>query len=268
MSLILIFVKDLNGMRYVGVLNVIIYSFVLILLMVQSPAVRSKYIADDQYSIAYLWKSPKMDWASGLATMLLAFLSHPTFFNVREELADPSPQRVKKIVRTSVILETLIFITCAIFGYFSLGDNHMVDMFVLREKYSETDYLMQGAISMFIMLTFYGILLLFFSCREQFCQELNLDSKAFGNRVKVTSILLFIIFAIAIGFPDMTQAFGVIGGLFCTLMGWIVPFSIKLKMLSNQGKSWNSFPKFFYYVALFFVIFISISATVQSVLSL
>ena len=60
-----------------------------------------------------------MTWASGIATTLLAFLSHPTFFNVRDELSAPSPKRVLKIVRISVVIETVLFLIVGVFGYLS-----------------------------------------------------------------------------------------------------------------------------------------------------
>jgi amino acid permease len=101
-----------------------------------------------------------MNWASGFATILLAFLSHPTFFNIRDELSHPSARRVSKVVKVSIIFETCLFIIVALFGYLSLGDSHMVSMFVLRESVGKVfavknsgnfDYLIEGAIYAFII---------------------------------------------------------------------------------------------------------------------
>ena len=136
-SLNLTFVKDLSGMRYIGVANVVIYMFVMFLVVIQFLYIRDKYVEEQTYKINYIIGEPKMNWFSGIATILLAFLSHPTFFNVRDELSEPSPARVRKIVRISVLIETVLFLTIAIFGYLSLGDTHMVDMFVLRAKFGK-----------------------------------------------------------------------------------------------------------------------------------
>ena len=140
-SLNLTFVKDLSGMRYVGVANVLIYLFVMVLVVVQFWFIREKYIEDNSYTVKYIIGTPEMNWFSGIANILLAFLSHPNFFNVRDELSEPSPARVRKIVRISVFIETIIFLIIAIFGYLSLGDKHMVDMFVLRSKIGKSFFL-------------------------------------------------------------------------------------------------------------------------------
>ena len=134
-----------------------------------------------------------------------------------------------KIVRISVVIETILFLIVGIFGYLSLGNSHMVDMFVLRESVGSLDYLIEGAIYAFILLNFYGVLIIFYSFREQVFAEFNMKRSLF-DRAKVTIIGLGLCFLIGIFAPNMTQAFGVIGGMFCTLMGWIIPFLIKIRI--------------------------------------
>ena len=84
-SLNLICVKDLSGFRYIGIANIFIYAFVMILIIVQFYPIRSYYMLEKNYDIDYFYNEPKLCWASGFATILLAFLSHPTFFNIRDE---------------------------------------------------------------------------------------------------------------------------------------------------------------------------------------
>ena len=143
----------------------------------------------------------------------------------------------------------------------------MVDMFVLRESVGSLDYLIEGAIYAFIALTFYGVLILFYSFREQVFSEFNMKRSLF-DRAKVTVIGLGLCFLIGIFAPNMTQAFGVIGGMFCTLMGWIIPFLIKIRMLQGQGYPWNHPKRLIYLIAFIFVIFISLASTVQSIFQL
>lgn len=92
--------------------------------------------------------------------------------------------------------------------------------------------------------------------------------RSLWDRAKVTTIGLGLCFLIGIFAPNMTQAFGVIGGLFCTLMGWIVPFLIKIRMLQGQGHPWYSPQRIVFLVGFIFIIFISLASTIQSIFSL
>jgi amino acid permease len=64
---------------------------------------------------------------------------------VRRELFAPSQGRVKKILRYSICLEVVIYLVMGLFGYLSLGDHGLVDLFVLRPAVGETDYCMTVA---------------------------------------------------------------------------------------------------------------------------
>ena len=103
-----------------------------------------------------------------------------------------------------------------------------------------------------------------FSCREQIFLQFNMRKNTW-NRAVVTSSMLFCAYGLAILFPDITCVYGVIGGLFCSTSGWIVPFIIKLKILDIEGQKWYNCTKFFYYIALLGVIVISIISAVQSI---
>jgi len=64
---------------------------------------------------------------------------------VRRELFAPSEKRVKKILTYSIALEVLIYMVMGLFGYLSLGDNGVIDLFVLRPPVGKTDYCMDIA---------------------------------------------------------------------------------------------------------------------------
>lgn len=76
------------------------------------------------------------------------------------------------------------------------------------------------------------MLILFYATREQIFQQFKMRRDS-CSRTKVTAIGLAFCYAVAVVAPDMTQAFGVIGGVFCVLMGWTVPFMIKIRILGK-----------------------------------
>ena len=49
------------------------------------------------YKIEYWSKTPSMDWLAGIGAITLAYMCHPNFFFIRQELKNPSEARVKKV---------------------------------------------------------------------------------------------------------------------------------------------------------------------------
>ena len=76
----------------------------------------------------------KPEWITGLATISVAYGCHPVFFYLRSELISKSRKRVKKIIRTAITTECILYLTIGIAGYLSLGANMTPGIFTLRES--------------------------------------------------------------------------------------------------------------------------------------
>ena len=125
---------------------IIIYSYTIIVTVMETPTQMDyqTHIRGD-YEITYLSKRISMNWFSGFATLILSFYCHPSFFYVKRELFLPSNVRVEKVLKYSICAEMAIYFMMGCFGYVSLGDNGIVDLFVLRPPATSTDYCMDVA---------------------------------------------------------------------------------------------------------------------------
>lgn len=206
---------------------------------------------------------PCMDWMAGFATIILSYMCHPNFFYIRNELVKPNKPRVKKVLMYSIATETLIYLLMGAVGYLSLGDNNMVSLFTLRPKIGNGgDWPMKIAVLLFLVLSITNIGINLYPCREQLVSILGAGQKPKTRTACALGTLIACIL-ITVVYPDIMGIFGLCGGLFCTYIGWVFPFLIMIRMMPE--KKWFEYPKFFYYVGFFFIVWISVGSTLQSI---
>lgn len=129
--------KNLSALRYFSMGNLIVLFYIIAVTVSQTPLFYEKFKKDPDYKVELWMKKPSMDWLSGFSTIILSFMCHPNFFYVRSELVKPSKPRVHKVLFYAISIETLVYLTMAIAGYISLGDNYMVDLYALRPRLSK-----------------------------------------------------------------------------------------------------------------------------------
>ena len=83
------------------------------------------------------------------------------------------------------------------------------------------------------------------------------------NYILSTSLLLGVATMVCIFTPSIMPIFSLCGGLFCTFIGWTIPFILRIRMLDKK-KFWT-YPKCRYYLGLVFILFITVASTVQSI---
>jgi amino acid permease len=76
---------------------------------------------------------PTENWVTGVATIVLAYYCHVVFFYLRGEMRSKTTKRVRKIIKTAVTVETLLYLVISIAGYASLGATLTPDIFLLRK---------------------------------------------------------------------------------------------------------------------------------------
>ena len=87
--------------------------------------------------------------------------------------------------------------------------------------------------------------------------------KTTKNYFLSTAFLLGLATLVCVFFPQIMTVFALCGGLFCTFVGWTVPFILRLKTLSDLR--WYQLPKLNYIIGLVFILFITIASTLQSI---
>ena len=63
----------------------------------------------------------------------MSFSCQPIFFYLRSELAHKTENRVKKVIRTTISVELVLYLLISITGYLSLGAEMVPEIFTLRK---------------------------------------------------------------------------------------------------------------------------------------
>lgn len=129
--------KNLSALRYFSMGNLVVLFYIIAVTLGQSPLFYEKFKDNPDYQFSTIAQKPTMNWLSGFSTIILSYMCHPNFFYIRTELVNPSKPRVKKVIFYAITIETLVYLSMAVAGYISLGDNFMVSLFALRPKLSK-----------------------------------------------------------------------------------------------------------------------------------
>jgi len=212
-------------------------------------------------------RMPELKWLQGIATLLLSYICTPLFFNIRKELVQSEPKRVKKIIRISIIFMMCVNTLIITAGYLSLGEKMQTSLYILRRKLSDddNDIAMRIAQFGFLVVVLTCIPVNIFPAREQIASfwKIKLTTR---NHVIITLLLNFSCFSIPILYPDIMSIFGIFGGIFASSVGLIIPFLIKIRMEQVHNKRKFCTPIILIHTLLLaIVVFIGIGSTYVSI---
>ena len=92
---------------------------------------------------------------------------------------------------------------------------------------------MKAAVFMFLFVDVINITINFYACRKQIITLYHIKETR-SNIFWMTSILMTIAFAIAVVYPDIMSLFGILGGFFCTMIGWTIPYLLIIRLKSKK----------------------------------
>lgn len=91
---------------------------------------------------------------------------------------------------------------------------------------------MRIGVALFLFVDIININMNVIPCRQQitsFCFK----KKKEPSKLFLTLAIMFPAFSIIILYPDIMGLFGLCGGIFCTLIGWTVPYLIMIRIYSK-----------------------------------
>lgn len=91
---------------------------------------------------------------------------------------------------------------------------------------------MRIGVIMFLFVDVVNITMNLYPCRQQIISYYNLK-RDYKTHVIVTLGILILSFLITILYPDIMGLFGICGGIFCTMIGWTVPYLIMIQIYSK-----------------------------------
>jgi len=172
---------------------------------------------------------------SSFAITTFAYTCHTNIFPIRVELVRPLELRMRKIFNRAVGLEWIMYMCMGIFGYLSMMDNPQ-ELITERKAPSEFGSLdlamLIGTMAMTLNLVI-ALPVNINPCRIQILNVMKIDPYGEFNKTRhiaITGICLFSSAALALVYPQVAAAFGILGGTCSTLLGITFPIAIYLHL--------------------------------------
>lgn len=264
----LVLAKKLSVLKYLSLASFAIIIYTIGLAVVQTPMYYEHFKDDPKYKFTLFVRDFDLKWFQGIATLLLSYICHPLFFNIRKELVQSNPRRTNKVIVISIIFMMVINSLLITAGYLSLGEEMQTSLYILRRKIDKgsLDIAMKIAQFLFLIVVLTCIPVNIFPCREQIASFWKIDLTKLKNHVIITLVINFIGWSVAILYPDIMSIFGIFGGIFATTVGLIIPFLIKIRMEQKHYKKKFCSPKIILHVFLLIMcIFIGCGSTYESI---
>ena len=89
---------------------------------------------------------------------------------------------------------------------------------------------MKVGVSLFLFVDIINFNLYLLPCRKQIKAFYKLDDSSRTTHVLTTLVVIVPATLIVILYPDIISLFGICGGVFCLMVGWIIPYLIKIRI--------------------------------------
>jgi len=235
-------IKNLSGLRYLTIFSVSAIIYIIITVVCQVPFVYSQYKAAAKGDFEVEFFKFSWDSVTGWAVCAFAYTCHVNVFPVIAELQSPMEKRTNKIFNRCISVETCMYLCMGIAGYLSCL-NDTPDIFINRVAtvgYKDI-FMTVGKIAMAFNLLM-AIPINLNPCRLQLIVLLKREKKQTNVlHYGLTAGLIAAAAGIAVIFPNVYSAFGILGGFFATMLSYTFPSMIYLKctkMKQGHYKRW------------------------------
>jgi len=235
-------IKNLSGLRYLTIFSVSAILYIIITVVWEAPIVYSQY--KDKYQDILKLDYIRFSWDSvtGWAVCAFAYTCHVNVFPVIAELQSPMEKRTNKIFNRCISVETCMYLCMGIAGYLSCL-NETPDIFINRSATvgPRDIFMVAGKIAMAFNLLM-AIPINLNPCRLQLIVLLKREKKQTDLlHYGITACLIAGAAGLAMIFPKVYSAFGILGGFFATMLSYTFPSMIYLKctrMKQGHYKRW------------------------------
>lgn len=123
--------KDLDKLKPIAFLFLIILITLLIDLLIEAPFFRNYYLNErakdpsKTFTIDWFCKDFSLKWIPIFFSMLLSFYVQPFVLLLRKELLAPSSKRLNKVAFLSVLTELFLYLCFGFFIYFCFGNENL-----------------------------------------------------------------------------------------------------------------------------------------------
>lgn len=158
--------------------------------------------------------------------MLLSFYVQSFIFSVKDSLILATKRRFGKVIKISFIIETILYLVVGFFGYMSMGENYIQDLFLLKKPYpgeSQTMIIFYNLLMVIFFLACFVGVAVFNPPIRDCCFEVFSINHTNTNYIIVSMLPVFIMCVVAFLKPDIIDIFGLIGLSVCTINGFIIP---------------------------------------------
>lgn len=225
-------------------------------------------------NIDYFWY-PKNEFFNSIVALFFAFSYHDIFCQFLEKIKNPPSKAIKTIIKSTIIIDLIIYLLFAIIGFLCIPFDIMKDLIIfdsneIEGKYTYGKWLMTtGRIIFFIYLIFKlfkdyqnlsQILL-----NKIFCCSINKQGKVIN--LIISLIVLILTTLLVIQFLHISESICLIGAFCSVYISFIIPLIIYMKENDFSMYHWKNILTFFFICILFLISLSSIFFTITKMLS-
>lgn len=234
--LLLLLQNKLGALRYLTIVIISTVICTILVSMAETPSYYSNFKDSPKYKFQWGVSTPSMDWIPGIATIGMSYACQPNFVYIRAEMISPTRSRVKRTIRSTIVIEAVLFLMISVAGYVSLGADLLPDIYTQRPRLpGSRDLPMTISKFIFLLVITLHIPLCFVPAREQLYTFFRVPRRA-GWHFGVTLAMSLVIFSVPILYPDVLSLFGIFGGTTVAVTSFIVPFLLGFKMEKRLSK--------------------------------
>ena len=235
--------QQVSMLRYINFLSFLVVGYVIIVSVSQCFSYHNALFPDGKETMNFFIINSFKDFFSNYGLIVFAFNCFSNFYGVANNVDKPSPRRLRKIFRRTVLI---LYFLMALFGlgaYYSLGGEAInVEMFIFRPKPNDwqSDLLMQiGQISYLIVL-FNSIVLYTNPMKIMLLNFMGFKVTQHKQNLLFTVLQILLVSIISTSFSNIVVFLNFVGGLLGTMFVFVFPglMASKLKVNGEGMRHW------------------------------
>lgn len=188
----------------------------------------SNYYFQKKSLIVTNYKEFSMDYFRFSFMLLTSLYIQPSLLTIKKELPNVSPKHLQSTVQKTFILITFVCVTFGLYCYWSLGDLHTHDLFMLRTSFPGR----KGEGFYLILLASVSIFNLFYIrfYHANMVSYLQDTSVYFKDHPYMTILPWILSLLVVFLYPKIIQTLGYLACTVFLLNGYILPMIMKIKL--------------------------------------
>lgn len=227
--------KNMSRMRFTTILGITCLLIITIVIIIQLPSYITYYHDNNipynpnWYNLNKAISKSKLDVFSAFATIIFSYNCHYGVFAVDNMLKKNNKERMRKVIKRSVLLDGSFYLVVGVVGYLTQPDN-VENLVIDRMKIGETDYLITVCRLLTAIMLICKLPVSFNSLRNSLLNLIFNDNEVNIKRNLLITIPLSILTSVCGAlYTDIDNIISFLGGFGSTSIAYLLPLFVYIR---------------------------------------